>query len=154
MIEMLIPWETQNLQATQWQLHRSTEHYLCMCLRWWHSRLSYEIGCTPYNKSTTCSVRILVYTHLTGVCICRINYISTKKNTVRRLANLTEFVVWNGILLIITWLWCFFPGFDRFIPGFDRFIPGFDRFIPATIPVTGTLPLLQWKTYLAKKCIF
>ena len=41
---------------------------------------------------------------------------------------------------IITWLRCFFPGFDRFIPGFDRFIPGFDRFIPASIPVTGTLP--------------
>ena len=44
------------------------------------------------------------------------------------------------MLLIITWLWCFFPGFDRFIPGFDRFIPGFDRFIPASIPDTGTLP--------------
>ena len=41
---------------------------------------------------------------------------------------------------IITWLRCFFPGFDRFIPGFDRFIPGFDRFIPASIPVTGSLP--------------
>ena len=48
----------------------------------------------------------------------------------------------NGLVspAIITWLWCFFPGFDRFIPGFDRFIPGFDRFIPASIPVTGTLP--------------
>ena len=34
---------------------------------------------------------------------------------------------------IITWLRCFFPGFDRFIAGFDRFIP-------ASIPVTGTLP--------------
>ena len=44
------------------------------------------------------------------------------------------------LLAIITWLRCFFPGFDRFIPGFDRFIPGFDRFIPASIPVTGTLP--------------
>ena len=46
------------------------------------------------------------------------------------------------------------PGFDRFIPGFDRFIPGFDRFIPASIPVTGTLPPLQSKTYLAKKVYF
>ena len=64
--------------------------------------------------------------------------------------------LWFKLLLspIITWVWCFFPGFDRFIPGFDRFIPGFDRFIPASIPVTGTLPPLQSKTYLAKNCIF
>ena len=44
---------------------------------------------------------------------------------------------------VITWLRCFFPGFDRFIPGFDIFIPGFDRFIPASIPVTG-LPFGQF----------
>ena len=56
--------------------------------------------------------------------------------------------------LIITWLRCFFLGFDRFIPGFDRFIPGFNRFIPASIPVTGTLPPLQSKTYLATKMYF
>ena len=48
-------------------------------------------------------------------------------------------VCWS-LSYIITWLRCFFPGFDRFIPGFDRFIPDFDRFIPASIPVTGTLP--------------
>ena len=51
-----------------------------------------------------------------------------------------EFRKRRCISRIITWLRCFFPGFDRFIPGFDRFIPGFDRFIPASIPVTGTLP--------------
>ena len=54
---------------------------------------------------------------------------------------------------IITWLLCFFPGFDRFIPGFDRFISGFDRFIPASIPVAGTLPLQSKCTLLNKMCI-
>ena len=54
---------------------------------------------------------------------------------------------------IITWLRCFFPGFDRFIPGFDRFIPGFDRFIPASIPVTGTLPPTI-KNISSKKNVF
>ena len=47
---------------------------------------------------------------------------------------------WHGLTLIITWVWCFFPGFDRFTPGFDRSIPGFDRFMLASIPVTGILP--------------
>ena len=55
---------------------------------------------------------------------------------------------------IITWLRCFFPGFDRFIPGFDRFIPGFDRFIPASIPVTGTLPPPTIKNISSKKIYF
>ena len=55
--------------------------------------------------------------------------------------------------MIITWLLCFSPGFNRFIPGFDRFIPGFDRFIPARIPVTGTLPLQSKCTLANKMCI-
>ena len=57
------------------------------------------------------------------------------------------------LLLIITWLLCFSPGFDRFIPGFDRFIPGFDWFIPASLPVTGTLPLQSKCTLVNGMCI-
>ena len=57
------------------------------------------------------------------------------------------------LLLIITWLLCFSPGFDRFITGFDRFIPGFDWFIPDSLHVTGTLPLQSKCTLVNKMCI-
>ena len=58
----------------------------------------------------------------------------------------------DNVLQIITWLLCFFLGFDTFIPGFDRFIPRFDRFIPASIPVTRT-PLQSKCTLVNKICI-
>ena len=64
----------------------------------------------------------------------------------------------NNISGIITWWWCFSPGFDGFIPAFDGFIPAFDRSIPAfdrsipaSIPITGQPPPKLHNTQIWQK---
>ena len=103
----------------------------------------------PLTKPVTRSFDVVFYLSLNK---------QLSQQSRRRWFETTSCSLWrhcngNTILPIITWLLCFFPGFDRFIPGFDRFIPGFDRFIPASIPVAGTLPLQSKCTLVNKMCI-